>query len=356
MRIPGLQRGERKMSELERYVDKLITEQASDWVEVMRKPGMLDRMAFARWLRKHERHAGEYLLMEAVDHALRDIDPQRRHSVDALLTRPDAEIVELPAVRGSGVKPGRRWLAPGLAAAVIAAVCLVAWWSPLSDRGWESMTTRVGEQRVIELDDGTTVYLNTLSKLQVRLSAGSRDVRLLAGEALFDVERDPTRPFLVHAGTTTVRAVGTQFNVYRKPEGTRVTVLEGKVEVSTEASGHAASPTLLTVGEEADVPRNAPLAKNPHPDLSRTVAWQKRRVMFRLEALGNIAEEFNRYNRRPRIRIEGAAGQVCCFSGVFDANDPRAFARMLGRDGKLSVESGDEQIVIRSLSDESAGN
>lgn len=345
------------MSELERYLDKLITEQASDWVEVLRKPTMLERMAFARWLKKNDRHAAEYLLMEAIDHTLRDIDPQRRHSVAELLARPDADVVELPAARKIGMKMRRRWLTAGLAATLVVAVSLAVWLSPLSGRGWETMATAIGEQRVIELADGTTVYLNTRSKLQARMSAESRDVRLLAGEALFDVDHDPTRPFLVHAGATTVRAVGTQFNVYRKAESIRVTVLEGTVAVSSRGNAKQATvaPTLLTVGEEADVLKNAAVEKHAQPDLSRTVAWQKRRVMFRLDALKDIAEEFNRYNRSPRIRIEGAAEQACCFSGVFDADDPKAFARMVGRDGKLSVEWSDQQIVIRAASDNPDG-
>lgn len=337
------------MSELERHVDNLIAQQASDWVEVMRKPSMLDRIAFARWLKKHDRHATEYLLMEAVDRALLDIDPERRHSIDELLARPDATVVELPAGRDTGRKVRHRWLTTGLAATAAVAASLAIWLSPLWGGGWESIDTAVGEQRVIELDDGSTVYINTHSKLQVRLSAESRDVRLIAGEALFDVDHDPTRPFLVHVGATTVRAVGTQFNIYRRTENTRVSVLEGKVEVSTEKNSKqaASAPTLLAMGEEADIPRNAALTKNPQPDLPRTVAWQKRRLMFRLDPLKNIAEEFNRYNRSPRIRIEGAAEQACCFSGVFDADDPQSFARMLGQDGKLSVESNNEQIVIR---------
>ncbi|WP_293848252.1 FecR family protein, partial [Steroidobacter sp.] len=326
-----------------------LSEQASDWVDTMRKPSLLDRLAFARWLKKNDRNANEYLLMEALDQTLRDIDPQRRHSVDELLAQPDTSVIELTAGREANKKTRRSWLAAGLAAASVAAVAVGLWLSPLASGGWETVATAVGEQRVVELDDGSIVHLNTRSKIQIRLSAESRDVRLITGEALFDVDHDPTRPFFVHAGPTTVRAVGTQFNVYRKPDNVRVTVLEGKVEVSTDRPSTPAgtAATFLAVGEQADIPRDAPLAKNLQPDLPRSVAWQKRRVMFRLDPLKNIAEEFNRYNRSPRLQIEGAAEQVCCFSGVFDADDPQAFARMLGRDGKLTVEMSDEQIVIR---------
>lgn len=348
MRLLRLQRQVRKMNQLERYLEKLVAEQASDWVEVMRDPGMLDRMVFTRWLKKHDRHACEYLTMEAIDHALRDIDPLRQRSVDELLAGSDADVISLPAGRDVGSKRRHRLRTAGLAAAAVAAMAVAAWWqSPYS--GWQTISTAAGEQRVVELDDGSTVYLNTRSKLRVRLSAQSRDLQLVSGEALFDVERDPARPFLVRAGETIVQALGTQFNVYQESESTRVTVLEGKVEVSARKSGEPTrAPTLLSMGEEVAVPRNAPLVKNSHPDLAKTVAWRQRRVVFRLDTLTDIAAEFNRYNRTPQIRVEGGARQACCFSGVFDADDPQAFARMLGRDGSLSVQESGGEIVIRS--------
>jgi len=88
---------------------------------------------------------------------------------------------------------------------------------------------------------------------RLRLSAGSRDLQLLSGEAWFDVAPDAQRPFRVQAGAATVRALGTQFNVYRKAGIIEVAVIEGKVEVSRAGTTAPASPTLLSAGEKAEV-------------------------------------------------------------------------------------------------------
>ena len=79
--------------------------------------------------------------------------------------------------------------------------------------------------------------LNTHSRVAVRLGAHAREVRLLRGEALFHVAHDPSRPFLVSTDDAVVQAVGTQFDVYRRDDGTVVAVLEGRVNVTTAAAG-----------------------------------------------------------------------------------------------------------------------
>jgi len=91
----------------------------------------------------------------------------------------------------------------------------------------------VGEQRSIALADGSIIDLNARSRIRVRLSKDERDVELLQGQALFHVAKDNSRPFVVRSDTTVVRAVGTEFDVYRKKNGTVITVLEGRVVVES---------------------------------------------------------------------------------------------------------------------------
>src|SRR5258708_6316398 len=60
-------------------------------------------------------------------------------------------------------------------------------------------------------------------------------VELLDGQALFEVAKDAARRFVVRSGATRVRAVGTQFDVYRRSGSTVVTVVEGQVAVVLDA-------------------------------------------------------------------------------------------------------------------------
>ncbi len=78
------------------------------------------------------------------------------------------------------------------------------------------------------LSDGSVVTLNADSRIDVHMDQHQRNI-LLRGEAIFKVAHDESRPFFVHAEHTTVRAVGTQFNVYARPDGsTTVAVLEAR--------------------------------------------------------------------------------------------------------------------------------
>src|SRR5262249_53251968 len=119
---------------------------------------------------------------------------------------------------------------PYLKAASFVIVCLAAaaayWWA-----GNPVYSTDIGEQRTIALKDGSRVELNARSKIKVLYSKERRSIELIEGQALFSVAKDPTRPFVVSSGNARVRAVGTQFDLYRKPVGTVVTVVEGRVAV-----------------------------------------------------------------------------------------------------------------------------
>jgi transmembrane sensor len=116
-----------------------------------------------------------------------------------------------------------------------------------------SYSTGIGEQRTIQLMDGSTVELNARSKVEVRLTERRRDVALIEGQALFHVAKDKLRPFVVRAGEAEVRAVGTEFDVYKKQAETVVTVVEGRVETYPGSDGAAAAAILLSAGEQLTV-------------------------------------------------------------------------------------------------------
>lgn len=123
----------------------------------------------------------------------------------------------------------RRWLAGGGAIAASLAVAGVY----LGSERPVGYATRKGEKRVVSLDDGSVITLNTSTRLQVRYTKGRRQIHLTEGEALFDVAKDHRRPFVVTARNADVQAVGTSFtvsNVSNAP--VEVLVREGIVDVA----------------------------------------------------------------------------------------------------------------------------
>lgn len=307
-----------------------------------------DLSGFAAWLTASPRHVEEFLFASALWSSLEGLDQQRRIDVEQLLARASANVQALEVSTPHTpmrVRPPRG-LGRLLASVVLAVVVMVGVWTSIGRHG-TTYSTGVGEQRIVKLTDGSIVTLNTRSQAIVRFAADVREVELIEGEALFDVEHDAARPFRVKAGPAVVQAIGTQFNVHRL-EATTVSVVEGAVEVALTQSGSSPGEgrsVRLSAGEQLDVAPSGMLSPQRNADVDRVMAWRERRLIFRDEPLAQIASEFNRYNERPLI-VEGPATRSRRITGVFHADDPGALIAFLERDADLSVQIRDDKIVI----------
>lgn len=185
--------------------------------------------------------------------------------------------------------------------------------------------TEVGEIRRVPLADGSSVAINTASRIDIRLAASRRDVTVEAGEAWFQVAPDPARPFVVAAGRVRVRAVGTAFAIRRRDRGADILVTEGVVEAWTD--GAEGNKVRLTAGHRAFVTDNAAIIRPPGTPSSvdRALAWRAGRIDLVGDTLAQAAEEFNRYNRRRIVLVDPTiVGEQ--FDGLFRTDDPEGFA------------------------------
>jgi transmembrane sensor len=336
-----------------RHDDDRITLEAAQWLMELQTDDAACRAAFAQWLRRSPEHIEEFLCVSGLSMKLDGIDPDRRIDIDELLAQPPVNVVELPAktgnrpLRAHARRAGRSKWTVGLAAAcALVAVLVLARWSILAGDTYE---TQLGEQRTVRLEDGSLISMNTQSRIEVSYSEQVREVRLLGGEALFSVEHDARRPFRVLSGSTTVQAIGTQFNVYRSETGTRVSVVEGVVKVTTDAAGAApiadANSRRLSAGEQVEIYRDR-LEATRSSDVASTIAWRERRLVFHDKPLVEIAAEFNRYNS---IKFEiGSDVDIEPLTGVFAADRPESFARFLARDPTLRVEQHGQRLIVRT--------
>lgn len=145
-----------------------------------------------------------------------------------------------------------------------------------------------------------------------------------------------------------VEAVGTQFNVRLRQDDALVSVIEGAVRVSSSAAAGQAQPSVeLEAGLQVAVDRSGQLARPEAADLKRVEAWRQRRLIFVDAPLLDIANEFNRYNRAPRIVVEGEAAGTSRYAAAFDADDPESLLEILMYDPELRVERKNEEILIR---------
>lgn len=356
------------MRDLDRMAESLRAKQASNWLGRSVEAGDAEREAFVAWLKESPLNVHEYLMAGLIDQGLDQLDVERRHDTDVLLSQVDPRVTSLsvgptpPQQLSRHRRSARTWgYAAAACAALIAVVGSWAWFA--EQRDWDEVRTGLGQHRVVQLDDGSVVHMNAHSLIAVRYTATERDVKLLDGEALFDVRHDEQRPFRVHARDAVIRNIGTRYNVKSQFDGMKIAVIEGSVEITAtsvvaSASAPAAQGSTLTAraghvlvaDEEARVDREGSITV-AGVDMGAggypiAIAWQQRRLVYRMETLAHIVEDFNRYNRL-RIRLEGEDVKRRLYSGVFNADDPLSFAQALTSDPELRVERSADVIVVR---------
>lgn len=259
----------------------------------------------------------------------------------------------LHAVERATMPPRR---APGSRAAVAFAIVSLAACALVAGWGWRAWThvdsahyaTAMGGIRTQALADGSRTTLASDSALDVHLSRRERLVELHRGEAIFEVAKDPGRPFVVDAGTRQVVAVGTRFSVRRDAHALRVVVTEGTVRLQA-ADGDARTPSsLLPAGSVAQIEGgNVLLRSLPVADAEQLLEWRDGLLVFRNTSLRDAAAEFNRYNAR-KILIADADAGALRVGGSFRWDNADAFVRLLVLGFPVRAQYADDRIVLRS--------
>ncbi len=335
------------MISAEEQVRAAIASQAAEWF-VEHRAGELSEArheAFTEWLRASPAHVREYLALTGFADDLRQVSQRFAAPVDALVARArrgDGGITSLfPAVPARGASRPR-WMAAAAVLSMIAVATFVAvWWNGSRTE----YATAHAEQRSWRLPDGSTVHMNSDSEIRVRFDADRREVRLLKGQAIFNVAKDAVRPFWVDAGDVAVRAVGTEFDVYRQSQQAVVSVMEGRVVVWSTAETTGAPAAQLDAGQQVRVSNQTVVVSKQANAVRKTVAWLQRQVVFDHDPLGSAVQEFNRYNEL-QIRVADAALQETEVSGIFSAYDTDSFVDFLERQAGMRVERSGGAVTV----------
>lgn len=311
-------------------------QEAADWLTRLQRPEVdeTDWLAFDAWL--SEPGAQEaYDAIQAVDEEIF----QRGSAVRGELAVPRRAVAAKRAFTIDW-----RWLGGlGAAAAAAAVAIVVAPWGELLPQPDTLYTTAKGENRAVQLADGSHIDLNTDSHLSVRFDKEARRVTVHDGQALFDVAHDTARPFLITAGDETVRVVGTKFDVRRRDGQLTVTVLRGLVEVSTDGED---SPVRLRPGQMLEHVEGATGIVVRNVAAEDQVGWRSGRLIYRDQPLGRIVSDMNHYFDRP-LRLEGENTANLKFSGVLIVDGQDAMVRRLTSLMPIAATPTDDSIVLR---------
>ena len=353
-----------------------ITEAAAEWFNVLRLEPVAEekRDAFVTWLLRSPTHVEEFLHVMAMhEHFFSELK-KKPQWLDEVLSDAKDNVVALSEVKDiaevtekESTSTTRVWLKVAAAFAGVAILLnIFVKQEPVEHISNEIISTTIGEQRSVLLDDGSVVDLNTDTQIRIALSDSARYIKLIKGEAIFHVAKDPTRPFRVDADSVMVEAVSTAFNVYRQQDELVVTVVEGMVVVSRKeienfiedenerqndvdslgAAGVNQSKKLdkvmqLSEGDQVTINQDGNIHEEKAVNLDQVTAWTERRLIFDNETLENIVREFNRYNRSS-LSIHDPALAKLRISGVFSANDPEEFLNLVhnlaGTDVELTLD------------------
>jgi transmembrane sensor len=335
--------------------------QASDWLAKLDRGDLTvdEREAFAQWLNE---------------------DPGNNDAIQALaafwygINEPLSQLLEPPSsttgdcIDVTSSLQGLAYTFFNLRRLSFVSVCiLIAGTLILFFKSGESKfeeqyySTKIGETRIISLQDHSKIHLNTNSIIETDFSNNARVIRLLSGEAIFDVAHDKNRPFKVFTTGDIIRAVGTRFAVRVGPDKVHVTVTQGRVALEKRVDlGHVIDrlqvdtkltdidPVILSQGEIADIDTESGRATRvaSDRDIAERLAWAKGQLVFYDKELQFVIDEIARYTT-VKITVVDDALKSRKISGVLQLGDVKMMLE--GLEGALGVKSfwvSDTQVQI----------
>lgn len=322
---------------------RTIRTEAAEWFARMQNPKCTPetRNAWEQWYSADTRHELAYEQCRTLWLMTRDL----KNDPDIARELANTHSQHAPVSYGFGA--GKRWYMLGIAATFL--VVTVAAFLKFS-LTHEEYTTRVAEQRVVQLPDGSTAMLNTDSSIVVHFTNNKRAIELTKGEAYFSVSKDHKRPFEVTTASGVVRAVGTEFNVALLNRRISVDVTEGVVEfktptaTETQLSAHVLT-THIKEGEAIRFHQGDASLNILPANTARISAWQARKIYFSENTLEDAVAEYNRYTKE-KIIILNDELKYQKISGVFNIDDIDAFTFSLEQLLDLRVERHQGNVLV----------
>lgn len=280
--------------------------QAAEWYACLRdgKASAAQRSAWQSWLTQDEMHSTAWRYVEEVSRVVEQLHTanERLHSRRRVLT-------SVAALAGTGVLSWFGWRQSWLPSSVMALGA--------------DHSTQTGEQSQIVLADGSRLWLNTASAIDVQFSAQARHIVLIAGEVFIQTAQDDAaRPFTVQTPQGSMRALGTQFNVRMDKDCTQLAVYEGAVRVST-----ATGQNTATVQAGKQVHFSAQRIKQSMDADQAREAWTKGVLVADNIPLRSVIQELGRY-RKGYIGVDESVADLKVY-GSFPIHDTDRVLKML---------------------------
>jgi transmembrane sensor len=348
---------------------RIASEEAAEWYirsfdeRNMRRS---DRKKFLQWLKSSPENVAEILRISGMDKEFkqrklsdRSGDLQKSNIVD--LARAIGAAKYASEFRSTASdEPERKPARPLMAvAAMLTAftVSLILGFAFYYRTPEGTVVTAASQWQHITLEDGSSVHMDARTRIKVEFSAEKRIVHVLDGQSVFDVTKDPHRPFVARTKAVDVIAIGTRFGVAVDPDnGVTTTVQEGVVKVTPRGEPDHASGVTLQAGQALKLfagslaaPAQGEVAK---VDAERDLGWATGWLTFGGgERIGDAVAQFNRRNvQQIEIVDTGIAERGLVGYYRIRVESPDSFAKLLdGQEGIVVTKDRSRNVLRLTL-------
>lgn len=308
-----------------RAADWLSRQQFANWQEE-------DQRALDAWLSESDNHAAAYWRLKAAFDRTDRLAALRRPMVS----------------RAISAAPSRKpWVMFYAAAAALVLIAIgggIAGYQIFAPVG-RTFSTPVGGRTTVKLADGSLIELNTDTVLQTDFTPERRAVRLLKGEAYFQIEHNASRPFTVTVGDHRIVDLGTKFFVRRSAKQLDVALMEGRARLESTDRSSQTHPTVLLPGDFAVATATSiGVSRKAVHELADDLAWRNGMLVFHNARLADAAAEFNRYGDLKLIVSDSASRLTV--NGAFPTTGAQDFAGVTHEIFGLHIDRKDKQIVL----------
>ncbi|VUD47015.1 hypothetical protein TDB9533_00940 [Thalassocella blandensis] len=341
------------MKQVSPQSEQEIKQTAAEWFACMREDSLAEskKKEFERWRNASPLHALAYeqcCTLWMMSHELKQDEDIREMLSQARKSGASQSLARFRARRSTMIKM----------LSAVAAIALVGVLLVVRQQVPEAVYyfSKIGEQKNVTLQDGSIITLNTNSKVKVVYTRNTRQIELEKGEVYFDVAKNRERPFLVKVNTSTVTAVGTEFNVSKLSEAIKVDVTEGIVEFKIENddsiahdASHSNIVTSLKVGDAVLYDFQENQAHFSQVNYAKIHAWRDNKIYFKEDTLDAVIQEYNRYIV-PKIIVVDDELNKQKITGIFQQGDLDSFIFALQQALNAQVETYGDRILIMKRS------
>ncbi|MFJ4142821.1 FecR family protein [Pseudomonas sp. NPDC089734] len=227
------------------------------------------------------------------------------------------------------------------------AACLVVAVAPgLNTALQADVQTASNERREIQLPDGSRAVLDSNSAIAFEFTDTRRDIRLLCGQAFFEVKPDRSKPFNVQAQDLNVTVTGTAFNVDLEAKSIEVGVQHGSVKVTERSSNRILSPGL-TAGQQLDFNRSNGQTRMETIPTNRIATWRNGQLIADNARLADVVDELRRY-LPATLWLKDPQLAEKRITGVYDTRNPEAALRAMAQPHGAKVEGWGPWLLVIS--------